>query len=173
MELGAGSISHRDRDVRHQTVRRQTLAWLLARIELMTVSCEPRTGRENHCLSRDVSLGERITDNGFHVRRKIAGSLESGAGSREPGAGSISHRDRDVRHQTVRRQTLAWLLARIELMTVSCEPRTGRENHCLSRDVSLGERITDNGFHVRRKTAGSLEPGSWPIKVYYFRFFMT
>ena len=33
-------------------------------------------------------------------RRKIAGSLE-------PGAGNASHRDEDVRHQTIRRQTLA------------------------------------------------------------------
>ena len=34
-------------------------------------------------------------------------SLEPGAWSREPGAGSLSHRGPDVRHQTVRRQTLA------------------------------------------------------------------
>ena len=38
----------------------------------------------------------------FFVRREIAGSLE-------PGAWSASHCAEDVRHQMVRRQTLAWL----------------------------------------------------------------
>ena len=40
-ELGAGSVSHGGKDVRHQTIRRQTFARLSHFIELMAVSCFP------------------------------------------------------------------------------------------------------------------------------------
>ena len=61
---------------------------------------------------------------GFCVGRKVAGSLE-------PGAGSTSHRDRDVRYQTVRRQTSD---CHIGVIGFLCQAQGSRELGAWSRE---------------------------------------